>query len=641
MTVEPTTIQHEKEFCYISLIAEIRKSLYHQNEQESIQTFLDSVTRLFPLAKAWYGTYSGNTLRPIIHAGTAKDCIDFVQITGTTETETETSNNSFPLFRAITEHQPIAVHHLDPQEQFLQWKTFLENSQCRSILAIPVEIQDKIEAGIVFYSFSPDPFDPITMDYLVRSVRELIEIISAKRLRSKQLRELRKAKEFAETQALVKTRFLANMSHEIRTPMTAILGFTEILLRDHLTPFQNETEETEKTKNLPTLEFCLKTLRYCKNTTQIIQSNAEFLLSILNDILEFSKLEAGMLKVEKIAVPIQPFFRELAMLYSVQTQAKNLTFSIKILTPLPILMNTDPLRLKQILMNLIGNAIKFTQQGGITISIAWVPADPKDTAKEEEQQYKYHHKHQKNVIVEGSLFFSVKDTGIGISQKILSTLFVPFRQADSETTRRFGGSGLGLVISKRLIRLLDGEMIVKSREGLGSTFTVVLPQQFDHEIPFESFPADFGNNMSLSEMPDLPVSNSATKAPSCRLTERRILLAEDNKDIRRLFSLIMKKEGAEIIEADNGQIAVEIVMENLKNDLLFDMILMDMEMPVMDGYTATRQLREKGYTNPIIALTAHALSEEHQKCLDAGCNDYIIKPILRDALIAAVLKHFT
>ncbi|MDR1271083.1 MAG: response regulator, partial [Planctomycetaceae bacterium] len=401
----------------------------------------------------------------------------------------------------------------------------------------------------------------------------------------------------------------------------------------------NKINETEETKNLPTLEFCLKTLKYCKNTTQIIQSNAEFLLSILNDILEFSKLEAGMLKVEKIAVPVQPFFRELAMLYSVQTQAKNLTFSIKILTPLPIFVNTDPLRLKQILMNLIGNAIKFTRQGGITISIAWVPADPKDTAKEEE--HKHHHKHKKNVTVEGSFFFSVKDTGIGISQKILSTLFVPFRQADSETTRRFGGSGLGLAISKRLIRLLDGEMIVKSREGLGSTFTVVLPQQFDHEIPFESFPTDFGNNMSLSEMPDLPVSNSATKTPSCPLTGRRILLVEDNKDIRRLFSLIMKKEGAEIVEADNGQIAVEIVMENLNNDLRFDMILMDMEMPVMDGYTATRQLREKGYTNPVIALTAHALSEEHQKCLDAGCNDYIIKPILRNALIAAVLKHFT
>lgn len=661
MTVEPTNSQHDKEFCYLSLVAEIRKSFYRQNEQELIQTFLDVVVRLFPLAKVWYGTYVGQTIRPIFHAGIVKSCIDFVQIENTADTKP--SHNDFPLLQAIAENQPIARHHLDQQEQRPQWQTFLENSKCRSVLAIPVEIQNKIEAGIVFYSFLPDPFDPTTIGYFVRCVQELTTTISEKRLWAKQLRELKKEKELANANALAKTRFLANMSHEIRTPMTAILGFTEVLLRDHLAPFSNlspqlheiiptgQTNQTENAQNLPTLKSCLETLNYCKNTAQIIQSNADFLLSILNDILEFSKLEAGMLKVEKIEISLQSFFRELMLFYSIQAQAKNLTFSTKILTPLPVFVNTDPLRFKQILMNLLGNAIKFTQQGEITVSIAWVPAEPKNKPKnllrkhQLESPRKQHARHKKNIIVEGSLFVSVKDTGVGISQKILSRLFVPFQQADSGTTRRFGGSGLGLVIARRLIRLLGGEMVVKSREDFGSTFTVMLPQQFDHEIRLESFPDNFENTITLSELPfsetpsDLPVADSVTPTISHSLAGRRILLAEDDKDIRRLFSLIMKKEGAEIVETDNGQATIEMVTKYLQNELPFDMILMDMEMPVMNGYAATRQLRQEGYTKPIIALTAHALPEELQQCLDAGCDDYIMKPILRDALIASILKH--
>ncbi|MDR2705035.1 MAG: response regulator [Planctomycetaceae bacterium] len=668
MTAESIQIQNDKEFRYLSLTAEIWKSFYDQNEQELIQTFLESVTRLFPLAKAWYGTIIGNIIRPVFHAGTAKNCIDFVQIPLQPKS-LESLNSEFPLIKAIAENQPVVVHYLDQQEhlvQWNQWKTFLESSKCRSILAVPVNFHNKIEAGIVFYSFSPDQFDPSTVDDLVRSVHELTEIVSKKRFWAKQLRELRKSKELAEANALKKTRFLANMSHEIRTPMTAILGFTEILLRDYLAPIQNETNKTNEinnktnetdgdngTKDIPTLAFYLETLEHCKNAAQIIQSNAEFLLSILNDILDFSKLEVDMLKVEKISVPIQPLLRELAMFYSIQTRAKNLAFSIKPLTPLPKFVNTDPVRLKQVLMNLIGNALKFTQQGEIAISIAWVAADTQETSE--------NHQPQKNAITEGSLFFSVKDTGIGISQEILSTLFVPFRQADAGITRRFGGSGLGLVISRRLIRLLGGEMIVKSREGHGSTFTIALPQQFNDDIrfesfpPFESSPANFGNDNFIAEMSDWlssnsnsdsttdansrSGSNSITTTSPFPLAGRRILLAEDSKDSRRLFSLIIKKAGAEVVEADNGQVAVNMVTENLNNSLPFDMILMDMEMPVMDGYTATRQLREAGYTNPIIALTAHALSEEYQKCLDAGCNDYAMKPILRDALIATVLKN--
>ncbi|MDR2438312.1 MAG: response regulator [Planctomycetaceae bacterium] len=675
MIVESVQNQFEKEYRYLSLIAEIRKSFYSRSEQELFQTFLESTTHFFDLAKAWYGICSGNTIRPVFHAGTAQNCIDIVQVCMKTELP-EISNSEFPLTQAIAKKQPIVVPYLDQQKQFSQWKTFLENSKCRSILAVPVEIHNKIEGGFVFYSFLPEPFDPSTIDDLVRCIGELTGIISEKRHWTKQLRELKKSKEIAEADALKKTRFLANMSHEIRTPMTAILGFTEILLHDYLAPTQNQNEnnrvnennktnEIEETKrinetntlsNPPTLESSLNTfntLEHCKNIAQIIQSNAEFLLSILNDILDFSKLEADMLKVEKIAVPFQPFLCELAMFYLVQARAKNLVFSIKPLTPLPQFINTDPVRFKQILVNLIGNAIKFTQHGTITISIAWVDADNQNFSKENQSE-----KNVKDIKTDGNLFFSVKDTGIGISQEVLSTLFVPFQQANTETTRRFGGSGLGLVISKRFIRLLGGEMIVKSREGLGSTFTVVLPQQFDYNIQFETFsvleslPVNFRNKSAIFETPNWSNSDSnsdsssdsnsdsdsGTITLSLSLAGRRILLVEDSIDNLRLFSLIMRKAGAEVVDAENGQVAVEIVAKNLNNTLPFDIILMDMEMPVMDGYTATRQLRKMGYTNPIIALTAHTLSEEHQKCLDAGCNDYIMKPILRNALIAAILK---
>jgi signal transduction histidine kinase/CheY-like chemotaxis protein len=665
MTEELMQIQNDKKFCYLSLTAEIWKSFYDQNEQELILTFLESITRLFPIAKTWYGTITDHTIHPVVHAGTAKNCIDFVQLALQPESS-ESFNSEFPLIKAIAKNQPVAVHYLDQQEHLVQrnqWKTFLESSKCRSMLAVPVEIHNNIEAGIVFYSCSPNPFDTSTIDYLVRSVHELTEIVSKKRRWVKEWQELKKSKELAEADALKKTRFFANMSHELRTPITAILGFMEMLLRENLAPIKNETDKinekdgTNETKNTLTLESCLETLEHCKNIAQIIQSNAEFLLSILNDILDFSKLEADMLKVEKIMVPVQPFLRELAIFYSIQTRAKNLAFSIKPVTPLPTFVNTDPVRLKQVLMNLIGNAIKFTQQGGITISIVWVAADTKKTETSEKYQ------HEKKTITEGNLFFSIKDTGIGISPEILSTLFVPFQQADVATTRRFGGSGLGLVISKQLIQLLGGEIITKSREGCGSMFTVVLPQQFDNNVRFESLPTfessltDFKNNNSADEIPDGLNSNSdatlnsdsvsnsspdsVAKNSSFPLAGRRILLAEDSPDSRRLFSLIIKKTGAEVVEADNGQAAVEIVMENLKKDLSFDIILMDMEMPVMDGYAATRQLRETGYTNPIVALTAHTLHEEHQKCLDAGCNDYAMKPILRDALITVILKHLT
>jgi signal transduction histidine kinase/CheY-like chemotaxis protein len=625
MTVDSTQIQYDKEFCYISLVAEMRKPFYNQSEQELIQTFLDAATRFFHLAKAWYGIRIGNTIRPAFHAGIAKDLTDLVQI-DLAPSSPEPSEQVFPLVQAVTENHPVSVHFLDQHEKFVTWKAFLDCSKCRSILTIPVEILGKIEAGIVFYSLLPEPFDPSTIDYLDRSVQELGRMISEKRRWSKRLRELRKSKETAEAAALTKTRFLANMSHEIRTPMTAILGFTEMLLRDDL-----------ETANPAASYF--ETLNHYKNTVQIIQSNAEFLLSILNDILDLSKLEANMLRVKKMEVPTDSFLHELLAFYSIQAQAKHLTFSVETLTPLPKYMITDPIRFKQILVNLLGNALKFTSEGEIGLSIAWVPLDKNDSKK----------RHKKHTSIEGSLFFSVKDTGIGIPQQILSSLFVPFRQA--EPGQQFGGSGLGLVISKQLIRLLGGDLIVKSREGYGSTFTVVLPQQFDSNIRFETIKqpmltgksvASHFRNENRFQIPASSTSDSVTphlSTPFCPLAGRRLLLVEDSKDNRRLFSLLIKKAGAEVSEADNGRSAVEIVTENLKNAARFDLILMDMQMPILDGYAATRQLREMGYTDPIIALTAHAFSEERQKCLDAGCNDYAIKPILRDALIAVILKN--
>jgi signal transduction histidine kinase/CheY-like chemotaxis protein/HPt (histidine-containing phosphotransfer) domain-containing protein len=387
---------------------------------------------------------------------------------------------------------------------------------------------------------------------------------------------IQQQKEAAEAANAAKSEFLANMSHEIRTPLTAILGFAENLL-------DGGHDESERRSSLKT-----------------ILRNGEHLLEVINDILDLSKIEAGKLEVERLAVSPAQIVADVLSVMRVRADAKQLPLRLRYLNSMPDLVQTDPTRLRQILINLIGNAIKFTSHGHVELIVELLG---RQTDRPQ-------------------LRFTVADTGIGLSREQMDKLFSPFTQVDGSTTRKYGGTGLGLSISRRLARMLGGEVGVTSELGRGSQFAVLI---------------DTGslNNAKWIEQPneavsrdDAPVSSQAERFP----VPCRILLAEDSPDNQRLISVILQRWGADVTIAHNGEMTAELAWNEFRQGRPFDVVLMDMQMPVLDGYSAARLLRSKGYQEPIVALTANAMSEDKERCLSAGCDDYAIKPIQRAEL---------
>ena len=401
--------------------------------------------------------------------------------------------------------------------------------------------------------------------------------------------ELIEQKDRAEAASRAKSAFLANMSHEIRTPMTAIVGYADMMLE----PAQSGADRQD----------CLQTIR----------RNARHLLELINDILDISKIEAGKMTVERIACDPAQLACDVVSLMRPRAVEKGLSLRLDFDGPIPQRISSDPLRLKQVLMNLIGNAIKFTERGGVVVRSCYLPgALPKGGAPA-----------AAGGANSGMFRVYVTDTGIGMTPEQLARLFQAFTQADDSMTRRFGGTGLGLTISKRLARLLEGDIGVRSEPGAGTTFT----------IDFATGPLD-GVKM-------IEGLNEATLAPSPQRVappvgklRGRILYAEDGPDNQRLVCAHLRRAGADVAIADNGRVAVQMT-ETQK----FDLILMDMQMPEMDGYAATSELRRRGMTLPIVALTAHAMAEDRAKCLAAGCTDYLTKPIDRDVLIQTVAGY--
>jgi CheY-like chemotaxis protein len=402
------------------------------------------------------------------------------------------------------------------------------------------------------------------------------------------IQELREAIIRAEASSQAKSEFLANMSHEIRTPMTAILGYADLLDPD-----------SNIGQPLPALQT--------SDAVQTIRSNANHLLTIINDILDMSKIEAGQLSVECIETSPVQVIEEVASLMQPRAKDRGIEIRIQYETAIPVSIHSDPTRLRQILLNLVGNAIKFTEVGAVTIYAACQP---------ELQQMQ----------------FRVIDTGLGMTpeQRDLIARFEAFSQADTSTTRKFGGTGLGLRISNALASMLGGGITVESATGVGSTFTVTINtgDLSDCEL------------LAADQTPRLANSKNAPQAAQIQKPQTenslqgvKILLAEDGPDNQRLVSFLLKKAGAEVSLADNGLIAVEM-LERASADQLPQLVLMDMQMPELDGYQATRRLREQGFTLPIIALTAHAMASDRDKCLAAGCNDYLTKPLNRDSLLA-------
>jgi two-component system sensor histidine kinase/response regulator len=382
----------------------------------------------------------------------------------------------------------------------------------------------------------------------------------------------------AEAANQAKSEFLANMSHEIRTPMTSILGFAE-LLHEQIAASENSNESNEF-------------------ITAIVR-NAKYLLGVISDILDMSRIESGKFDINRIKC--SPFEIVANSVATVQPEAddKGLSLKAEYLGDIPDAILTDPVRLQQILINLLGNAVKFTNSGGVRVAAQILRDDP----------------------ARPLFCLRVIDTGIGISEEQLGKLFDRFTQVDASLTRKYGGSGLGLAISKRLANILGGEVTVESKPGQGSTFTVTVEAG-----PLESAPLTLG---AVSVAGKDQTSKTVVSAESAG----KILLTEDSADNQRIISLILSRAGFHVTVAENGQVAYDVAMAALNEGAPFDLILMDMQMPVMDGYEATRRLRQSGYNHPIVALTAHATTGDRSKCLDAGCDYYITKPINRNELL--------
>jgi PAS domain S-box-containing protein len=399
----------------------------------------------------------------------------------------------------------------------------------------------------------------------------------------------------AQAANLAKTEFLANMSHEIRTPMTAILGYAEYL---------GDTGHPEEQQ---------------KEWAATIRRNGQHLLTIINDILDLSKIEAGRMTIEEVDYSPAQLLTDVAAMMRVRAQKQGIEFELEFDGSLPGTVRTDPTRLRQILINLIGNAVKFTAEGEVRVRARLLT----------------------RAMAEPLLQIDIQDTGIGMETDQLEAIFEPFAQADPSVARRFAGTGLGLTISRHLAKMLGGDIEARSRPGRGSLFRLTI-----RTGPLGPLVSTDGTpTPGRREKTPGTAMGRLSAGASKPLAGASILLAEDGVDNQRLISMVLQNAGAAVDIAENGQVALSMAFPDgtrtsgIEATASYDLILMDMQMPELDGYSATETLRTLGYAGPILALTAHAMESDRQRCIEAGCDDHIAKPVRRDVLIQAILDH--
>ncbi|MDP6730390.1 MAG: ATP-binding protein, partial [SAR324 cluster bacterium] len=407
------------------------------------------------------------------------------------------------------------------------------------------------------------------MGQLVKSFNEWAE-----KIREKTVADMQNRVETAETANRMKSEFLANISHELRTPMNAILGFSELL--------NNQIEDEVQ-----------------KDYSNAIISSGKSLLTLINGILDLAKIEAGKLEIEYLPVDLRALLADIIEIYHLQAVEKDLSFDLKLDHDLPGTLFLDAVRFQQILVNLIGNAIKFTHTGGVTVRI---------TGKRLDQDQHI------------DLILEVGDTGIGIPNNQLSEIFDPFVQHKVENNRKYGGTGLGLAITRRLVEMMDGQITVASVLDHGSTFKIHFPNV---QIASED------------QVPD-PRQEEVPKSAELIFENQTVLLVEDHEMNRVLIHEFLEAKGPKIIEAEDGEIALQVAPECNP-----DAILMDLQMPRLDGFKTTQRLRAMSQfqTTPIIAITANALQEDRDKAIASGCNDFLAKPLSLSDLID-MLSHY-
>jgi PAS domain S-box-containing protein len=387
--------------------------------------------------------------------------------------------------------------------------------------------------------------------------------------------QLRLARDQAEATTRAKSEFLANMSHEIRTPMNAILGFAELLRRG----WQQDSRDAQR--HLDT-----------------ILGSGRHLLALINDILDLSKVEAGRLDMESVPCAVHEVVLEVVAIMRVRAEEKGVELAVEFPQALPATIRTDPARVRQIVTNLVGNALKFTAHGRVTVTMK-LPLDVQPTR----------------------LAIDVADTGIGIAQDKIEGIFEPFVQAEASTTRQFGGTGLGLAISRKFARAMGGDVTASSVPGQGSTFHVTLDPGPLDDVPWLA-PELLGSAHRV---------DASTSATRWEFGPARVLVVDDGPENRELVRLVLEASGLTVLEAENGAVALDVVALEKP-----DLVLMDVQMPVMDGFTATRALRDRGDALPVIALTANAMKGFERELEQAGFTGYLTKPVDIDSMLAAL-----